>query len=300
MESNLPPGRHLIPMVHDGLDRPYMLQVPPGAAASGAALPLVLELHGRGIDPGRFDQMTGFGKLADEAGFVLAMPAALDEIWNDGRGAGPPEVLRPDDVGYLSAVLDDVAGRVPIDERRVYVVGMSNGAAMTGRLVCERADRFAGAGQVAGTIGAEIAARFHPARPVPILNIAGSADRVAPYEGGVRRGLLSRAMIRHAAGPSLGVDEWAQLWVDANGAQDGPATTTLPPDTAIRTWHGPTPSPDVVFYRIEGAGHTWPGSRFTLPAFLFGRTTRTFDGATVIWEFFAAHAGPAAGNRRTG
>jgi poly(3-hydroxybutyrate) depolymerase len=39
----------------------------------------------------------------------------------------------------------------------------------------------------------------------------------------------------------------------------------------------------------EGGGHTWPGSRITLPAFMFGRTSRTFDATRLSWEFLAAH-----------
>jgi polyhydroxybutyrate depolymerase len=297
----LPAGRHTIDLTHAGISRPYLLQVPPTTTAAGprvaaavsgdgAGLPLVLEIHGRGIEPVRFDEMTGFGALADEAGFALAMPAALGEIWNDGRDAAPASA-RPDDVGYLAALIDDVAARVRVDRRRIFAVGMSNGATMAGRLACERADLLAGLAQIAGTAGVAIAGTGRPARPVPILNVHGTGDRAAPYEGGVRRGLVSRMMIRHAAGPSAGVDEWARFWVDVNGAAGIPVVTTLPPDTTIRTWHGPTPASEVCFYRVEGAGHTWPDSRFALPAFLFGRTTRTFDATRLIWEFFAAHSG---------
>ena len=46
---------------------------------------------------------------------------------------------------------------------------------------------------------------------------------------------------------------------------------------------------DVVFYRIEGGGHTWPGSQPVLPRFLFGRTSQAFDATRVIWTFLAAH-----------
>jgi polyhydroxybutyrate depolymerase len=285
--TNRPAGRAAIALNHDGIDRPYLLQVPTVAAEP---MPLLLELHGRGIDPERFDQLTGFGALADEAGFALTLPSAIGEIWNDGRDAAP-EGRRPDDVGYLAGVIDDATARAPIDRRRVYVVGMSNGAAMAGRLACELADRIAGIAQVAGTAGAGIVAGCRPARPVPILSVHGTADDVAPYEGGVRRGLRSRVMIRHAAGRSIGVDGWARFWVAANGALDGPEVKALPPDTTIRAWHGPTPASDVVFYRVAGAGHTWPGSRIALPAFLFGRTSRTFDATRVSWGFLAAHTG---------
>jgi len=282
-----PWSRQTIPLIHDGLDRPYLLQAPPIAGADRP--PLVLELHGRGIDPVRFDQMTGFGALADECGFALALPSAVGEIWNDGRVPSFERDGRPNDVSYLASVIDDATARLPIDEARIYVVGMSNGAAMTGRLACEVAGRLAAIAQVGGTAAATVAAGSHPGRPVPILNIHGTADDYAPYEGGVRHSLRGRVVLRRSFGPAIGIDEWARYWVAANGATGDPAVTTLPPDTTVRTWRGPSLASDVTFYRIDGGGHTWPGSRFTLPGFLFGRTTRTFDATRVSWEFLASH-----------
>jgi polyhydroxybutyrate depolymerase len=278
-------SRSPIQLIHDGRERPYLLQAPqtPGMGR----LPLLLELHGRGIDPTRFDQLTGFGSLADEAGFALALPSAVREIWNDGRRQ---PATGPDDVGYLAAVIDDVTARLPVDPGRVYVVGMSNGATMAGRLACELADRITAIAQVAGTAGVGVAASCRPSRPMPILNIHGAADDYAPYEGGTRHSLRGRVVLRHAGGPCMGVDEWAQFWAAANGALAILVTSSLPPDTTIRTWSGPTPSSDVVFYRIDDGGHTWPGSRFMLPAMLFGRTSRTFDATRLAWDFLARHA----------
>jgi polyhydroxybutyrate depolymerase len=64
----------------------------------------------------------------------------------------------------------------------------------------------------------------------------------------------------------------------------------LPPDVTIRRWHSDTPSSDVVFYRIAGAGHTWPDARRRLPRILLGKMSRTIDGSRVIWAFLAAHS----------
>src|ERR1700690_2678506 len=108
------------------MERPFLLRA---AGVLRAPAALVLELHGRGIDPVMFDRWTGYSALADEEGFVLAMPAAVGEIWNDGRfrGARWREHDAIDDVGYLLAVIDHVIGRQAIDPARIYVVGMSNG-----------------------------------------------------------------------------------------------------------------------------------------------------------------------------
>jgi polyhydroxybutyrate depolymerase len=279
-------GTNEVPLEHDDRERPYQLHVP-AAALTATGVPLVVQLHGRGIDAVQFDRWTGFRAMADESGFVLALPSAVAEIWNDGRYPAREGI---DDVGYLLAVIDDIGARLPVDPRRVFVVGMSNGAAMAGRLACEASDRIAAVAQVAGTIGLGLVDACRRGRPVPILQIHGASDSTAPYAGGNRRGILTRLMmIRNPAGPAIGVDAWARLWVERNGAVDGPLVTTLPPDTTIRAWHGPSPASDVVFYRVDGGGHAWPGCRIWYPDVLLGRTTRTFDATRVIWEFFARH-----------
>lgn len=284
-----PVGVHLVPLISQGRDRPYRLHIPAAGAASDR--PLVLQLHGRGGGGPWFDRMAGFVGLAEQMGHVLAVPDAIDGVWNDGRFAADHRFGTVDDVGYLTAVVDDAMHRTPIDPRRVYVFGMSNGAAMAGRLACQRADRFAAVAQVAGTAAQVVAVDCRPTRPVPLLQIHGAADRLAPYEGGRRRGVVARALLlgRGASGPSVGVDAWARFWVAANGASAEPLVTRIAPDTTVRTWRGPTPMSDVVFYRIEGGGHTWPGSQPVLPRFLFGRTSQAFDATRVIWTFLAAH-----------
>lgn len=286
----VPAGIHAVPLTFQGHDRPYRLHVP--SAGTAADRPLVIQLHGRGGGGPWFDRTAGFVDLAAREGFVLAVPDAIDGVWSDGRFPDDDRRSRPDDVGYLTAVIDDVMARVSVGPRRVCVFGMSNGAAMAGRLACARADRLAAVAQVAGTAAYTIAVDCRPVRPVPILQIHGTADRLAPYEGGRRRGPVARALLlgRGAAGPSIGVDAWAQFWVAANGASAEPTITSLPPDTTVRMWRGRTPASDVVAYRIEGAGHTWLGSRPALPRFLFGRTSQTIDATSLIWDFFAAHA----------
>lgn len=282
-------GIDMIPLSSEGRARPYRLHVP-RVGAMGPR-PLVVQLHGRGGGGPWFERMAGFVDLAEREGFVLAVPNALGGVWNDGRFAETDRHGRTDDVGYLTAVIDDAMTRAPVDPRRVYVFGMSNGAAMTGRLACERADRIAAIAQVAGTAARSVAVDCRPPRSVPILQIHGTADRLAPYEGGRRRGPVARLLLlgRGSAGPSVGVDAWARFWVAANGASAEPAVTRLPPDTTVTTWRGATSASDVVCYRIEGGGHTWPGSRPTLPRLLFGRTSQTVDATRVIWSFLAAH-----------
>jgi polyhydroxybutyrate depolymerase len=46
---------------------------------------------------------------------------------------------------------------------------------------------------------------------------------------------------------------------------------------------------EVVIYRVERGGHTWPGSGLRLPAEQFGATTEELDATGMIGDFFAAH-----------
>lgn len=284
--SRLPEGTVEVALRHDRRDRPYLLRAP---AAGAMPAPLVLEIHGRGIDAGMFDRWTGYSALADEAGFVLAMPRAVGQIWNDGRYGGRrwPEHDAIDDVGYLVAVVDDVARRHLIDPTRIYAVGMSNGATMAGRLAWERAERIAAIAQVAGTAAVAIAGREHPRIPVPLIQIHGTHDRSMPYRGG-RASLWMRMLVGRPASPVLGVDEWAHRWVERNEAPDDPDAETIGPDVTVRRWRGKTAASDIDFYCVAGGGHTWPGARLRLPPHL-GRMSRTIDATRLTWAFLSTH-----------
>jgi polyhydroxybutyrate depolymerase len=45
----------------------------------------------------------------------------------------------------------------------------------------------------------------------------------------------------------------------------------------------------VVYYTIEGAGHTWPGGSSLLPESIVGKCTDRLNATDVIWEFFKTH-----------
>ena len=220
---------------------------------------------------------------------MVALPSAVGETWNDGRGIGGAQA---DDVGYLAAVLDDAASRAPVDPHRIYVVGMSNGATMAGRLAWELPGRLAAIAQVAGTAAVTVVAGRLADGPLPVLEVHGSADRYARYDGEPPRGPLTRVMLRRPGGLSIGVEAWAQLWLAHNGVQGAPIVESIAPDTTVRHWCGASPASDVVFYRVEGAGHTWPGTTFPLPRLVFGRTSHTFSATEVSWAFLSAHVRP--------
>ena len=281
--SPAPGGTTSYSFDHDGLKRTYNLHVPAGLDRTGP-VPLLIELHGGGGDGNHIDSLTGFYAMADREGFVVAAPSGVNKGWNDGRGDTYKDSSAADDVGFLSEMIDRIESQVAVDPARVYVTGMSNGAIMSGRLACQLPDRIAAIAQVAGTAAVETAAACHPARPVPVLEIHGTADPLVPYAGGTVVPQLG-----DGRGQVLSVDAWSAFWAANNSAATPPATTSIGTDTTVRTWHGATPQSDVVFYRVEGAGHTWPGGSQYMPRLIIGSTSRSFDASEVIWQFLSGH-----------
>jgi polyhydroxybutyrate depolymerase len=80
-------------------------------------------------------------------------------------------VLR-DDVAFVDATVAVLQAELPVDPRRLYVSGFSNGASMAGRLMIERSDTFAAFAMAAG-----LPRIPGPAvRPAPAVFTVGSLD----------------------------------------------------------------------------------------------------------------------------
>ena len=64
----------------------------------------------------------------------------------------------------------------------------------------------------------------------------------------------------------------------------------------VARWGDCRDGAEVRLYRLEGAGHTVPGGRGhrfpKLMRRILGETNKDIDAATVLWDFFQAHAAP--------
>jgi len=280
-------------LIHDELERTYRLHVPPGHD-KGRRVPLVLVLHGGGGTSVGMVRLTrgGFDRLADKGGFLVAYPDGVEKHWNDGRTETKWRAHEDkiDDVGFLSAIIDDLVKNMGADPQRVYSTGISNGAMMSFRLGCEVPDKIAAIGPVAASMPVALCKTCKPRRPVPVVFIMGTDDPLAPYKGGeVRLG-------RQRFGKVISAKETVAFWVKHNGCAGEPEVMELPDrdrrDGARvrREKHAKgKEDSEVVFYSVEGGGHTWPGGEQYLGKWLVGTTCRDMDACEVIWEFFKRH-----------
>jgi len=261
--------------------------VAPTGPAPAAGWSLVLAFHGGQSHPDMMRRFSGLDDWAAAGAAVVAFPAGTGSrpgmfTWNGGNCCGEARADDADDVGFAAALIDAVAGRLPIDPRRVHATGMSNGAMMAYRVAAELAGRIASVAPVAGP---NAFFPIAPVRPVPVLHFHGTLDQFTPLEGGVGR----RSVTRVAHRP---VVEGLLEWVHADGCPAEPVREPLPcTDEGITverfTWGPGRAGSEVVFVRIEGGGHTWPGRR--PDSFFLGPSALSLDANALIREFFARH-----------
>ncbi|MDQ1385646.1 MAG: polyhydroxybutyrate depolymerase, partial [Actinomycetota bacterium] len=185
---------YVFALMSGGRKRSYRLHVPP-AAAAGKALPLVLNLHGATQNALLQEAQSGMDASADRHGYLVAYPDGTriatkldpDPVakqaqygFNAGACCGLPVDKHVDDVGFLLAVISNVATRTPVDLRRVYVTGMSNGGMMAYAMAAQASTYIAAIASVAGQVEQLGVA---PTQPVPTMEFHSVDDPIALYAG---------------------------------------------------------------------------------------------------------------------
>ena len=162
-----------------GLARSFALRLPRGASGG---IPLVLVLHGNHADATglMMREWTTFDEQADAFGFAVAYPDGIGGSWADGRGVTTADEAGVDDVAFLRALIDTLAGRYGTHRDRAVVAGVSNGAFMTHRMAIEASDQVAVLAAVAGGLPPAITLVVSSARcrAAWIVAIAKAAESV--------------------------------------------------------------------------------------------------------------------------
>lgn len=278
--KGVPVGKSTQTIEAGGLQRTFHVYRPASVPA-GARVPLVVFLHG-GFGTGALaERAYGWDPEADRGAFVVAYPDGLDHAWNAGGGCcGKPATQGVDDVGFISAMVATLERELPIDPRRVYATGISNGGIMTYELACDTS--------IFAAIGPDSATQLGPCpspAPISVIHIHGTADTRIPYDGGEGNGAA------HIDGPPVPtvVAGWRKT--------DGCVTPVVETSGSVATSLSTCPDGRAVeLITIAGAGHQWPGvvSRQLLQRVLhLDPPSTAINATTTIWAFFSTHPKPA-------
>jgi predicted peptidase len=121
--------------------------------------------------------------------------------------------------GPLLALLDDLAGTYAIDQRRVYLTGLSLGARGAWRLAANTPARFAALAPICGRRpdGMRNTEDVQALREIPTWVFHGALDEVVPIEESdiiVAALRAHGASVRYTVYPAAGHDSWTSAYAE--------------------------------------------------------------------------------------
>ena len=281
----------------DGHPRRFLVYVPQTAPPAGARRPVVFMFHGSSGTGEQFLGMSGWREQADATGLIAVFPTGLRyRVLDSGRlttkwnafdlaeqidtselppGSDPGAPVPADDVGFVDTMVADLRAELPIDGRRIYASGFSNGADFTARLSIDRSDKLAAAAYSGGAL--PFAAS--PVRAVPTLVTAGTDDAkiieqvdptlpalpLDPVEILTTAGLTDVLGRYHA---TFGLD---------------PSLYSAVAEPTSTTFRWPAGAPVFSFAMLAGVRHQYPNG---------ANNPNGFAAAPEFWDFFRQHRLP--------
>lgn len=247
--------------------RDFKLYVPASAPLKPKGL--VVMLHGCTQNPDDFAAGTNMNALAETHGLLVAYPAQtrtsnVSSCWNwfeeahQLRDAGEPAIL----AGLTRKLVAEFA----MDRDRVFVAGLSAGAAMAVIMGRTYPDLFRGVGVHSG-LAYQSAGNVMSAMAVMRGNT--KSGMFAKPDSGIEAFEPVRTIIFHGTADRTVVPSNAQRIFDmanGNGGQGAPKTTSGSRNgrnfkqTVIATGNG---QPIVESWLIDGAGHAWSGGKIS-------------------------------------
>ena len=264
-----------------------------GAAIAAGSLPLVVSLHGGGTTASGHDSYTRLREKAAAEGFALLSPDGTGTSWNAGSCCEPSAGLKVDHTQVISVMLDDAATVLPLDARRLYAAGHSNGGMMAYRLACELSGRFAAVAVNAGVMmerdldadPPRAVYQCQPQRPVPILHMHGLEDRCVPFEGGESAG--------DAGGERPPASDSINFWLNHNLCSLFSRRTYRQGGARCGAWDCAAGA-EVELCTVEGGGHVWPGNGDDVESDdpCGGTASSDLVANDHLWVFFNRHRLP--------
>jgi polyhydroxybutyrate depolymerase len=223
----------------DGKTRSYQVHVPESYTGE-TPVPLVLDFHGLMENPNWQKNHSGFRKLSNENGFIVAWPKGINNAWNFGPCC--TQSRKVDDVAFAVAIVNKLKKMGCIDSKRVYATGYSNGGGISHHLACKAADVFAAVAPAAFDLvtvdNTEESIKGKvvdcvPSRPITVVSFRGKNDPIVPYEGG-----RSTPPTTYDLDPIyfLGAENTFKKWSEINGCSDLPKASYVDGKYTCKTY----------------------------------------------------------------
>lgn len=255
----------------DAGERQYWLYVPSSYSASRPA-PLIVMLHGCTQDGPDIARGTRLNEWAEREGFVVAYPqqsAAVQAMkcWSwfnpehQARGAGEPAII--------AGITREVIERYKVDTARVYIAGVSAGAAMAGLVAAAYPETYAA---LALHSGPEFRAASNVGEALQVMK-KGGPDPVQQgtyaYQTMAQRARAIPVIVFHGAKDAVVMpvngEQAAKQWISTNDhADDGAVNNSLKVETTQGQGYSRTIATGkkralIEYWLIDELGHAWSG-----------------------------------------
>ena len=254
----------------DGYMRHWVMYLPDGLQAGA---PLVVVLHGYGAGIRRENIMIG---TADRHGFAVCIPQGLKDpqgepSWNVGYPF--QQGWKVDDVKALCKIARCVQKRHHLSHRNAFLTGMSNGGEICYLMAYSKQNTFRAVAPIAGLTMLWMYEQMEASRPIPLMEIHGTEDRVSEWTGDLEN--------KGGWGAYLPVPVAIGYWVAKNRCTHEVTDT-------VESLKGPQGHPvikhrytsattacDVWLYEVIGGVHSWHAD--------------DIDTGEEIWQFFSRY-----------
>jgi polyhydroxybutyrate depolymerase len=249
--------------------RQYFFYIPEGYDGK-TNLPVVFLFHGSGQTVEQVMNTTDLSKVADKKKFIIAAPVGMYPFFGMNSWNADLDPQGVNDIEFVKDLIKEISSKVAIDKKRIYATGYSGGARMSSRLGCELPNVIAAIGPVAGL---QCDVNCTLTHSISIIAFHGTADMLNSYSP---------------------AENSVSCWVEKNGCNKTPTTRKISEDVILISYAGCKGNAEVVFYRINDGGHTWPDSP-RADAYEkrgMGKTNKDINASNLIWSFFEAHPLP--------
>ena len=162
-----------------GHPRVFKIETLGPTPANGALRPIIVELHGSGVDvrePGASRFFPNFSTVTEMPSALLVRPQGANRVWDvipggiaNWRRLSGTDGVPVDDIAFLRAVIATWRRKTPATRSGAVLYGISVGGYMTGRLVCEMSDTFRAIGNLIATVRRDQLEACPQGKPIPIF-----------------------------------------------------------------------------------------------------------------------------------
>lgn len=237
---------------------------------------LMIIFHGGKGNAEKMKTQTIFADLAKSNNLVLVFPEGLNHVWNDGRKGYESTI----DVEFVKELVKKYKAQ---GVNKIMATGFSNGGILSLRLACENVPGLNYVGAIAGSLPEGINCSGSAGKNIMMIN--GTDDHFILWEGGAIASNDKAA----GGGRLMGIESAVKVFEKNNHCVTEKNQTidfNFDDRSSVEKQSYLCKKGSLVFYKVEGGGHTMPGgkNRATLSNAI-GHTNRDISTERELIDF---------------